>query len=146
MVSDFSGRDGRGFGEIVSDVSNELRSIEQWLDEHRYAGWDPFDGLTSRVFRATGLVAVPLARLAWIQLVKRSPVNFRRAALIPELRNPKTLGLVLSARTRRHGAAPKDGHLEAARPLVKLLAASRAGQTPGWGYPFPWQNRKFYLP
>ena len=131
---------------MTARVIDELHAVERWLEEHDYSGADPFDGLTSRLFRATGLDAIPFARLAWIQLLKRSPINVRGLALVPATCNPKTLGLVLSARTRRHAMAPHEGHLESARPLVRRLAAMRSEQTHGWGYPFPWQNRKFYAP
>jgi hypothetical protein len=130
----------------MTRLIDELEAVEWWLETNDYSGWDPFDGLTSRLFRATFLDAVPFARLAWIQLLKRSPINLRELALVPATCNPKTLGLVLSARVRRHGMAPRDGHLESARPLVRRLASMRCELTHAWGYPFPWQNRKFYAP
>ena len=42
-----------------------------------FAGHDPFDGLNSVLFQLTPLKHIQTARLAWLQMVKRSPVDLR---------------------------------------------------------------------
>ena len=102
------------------------------MAENDFAGADPFDGLESRVFQASGLNRFRLARLLWVQAIKRGPDVLRTAARIPKRVNPKTLALLL-------GAA--DGV-----PLGDFKARLMAMQNAdgGWGYPFAWQARAFY--
>lgn len=113
------------------------------LDRAEYAGWDPFDALNSRVFNATPLSLVPWARLAWTQAFKRNPVNMRGLAAVPKTANAVTLALAMEIHRR-------DGELVRAKSLVeKLLTMSvqcKGAPGAGWGYPFAWQARAFYVP
>ena len=97
-----------------------------------FAGADPFDGLESAVFRASGLGRFRLARLAWLQAIKRGPDFMRKAANIPPMINPKTLALL-------NGAAQGVVLCDVGGRLLEM-------QNPdgGWGYPFEWQARAFH--
>ncbi|WP_404425535.1 hypothetical protein [Thalassospira australica] len=99
-----------------------------------FAGTDPFDGLESRMFRATGLGRFRMARLAWLQAIKRGPRLLRHIAMIPALQNPKTLALLL-------GAADGVRLCNVAGRLCQMQ-----NKDGGWGYPFAWQARAFYVP
>ncbi|MBP7608574.1 MAG: hypothetical protein KA760_03715 [Steroidobacteraceae bacterium] len=114
-----------------------------------WTGWDPYDGLMVRRWPVTALLRSRWGRLALIQGMKRSPVNLRPLLGIPRLRNPKAMALGLSAATLLGGLpAWRDRALPEARRLVDdLLALARptpSGQ--GWGYPFDWQARAFWIP
>ena len=89
-----------------------------------YAGADPFDGLESRVFQASGLRRFRLARLIWLQAIKRGPHTLRSIAMIPALVNPKTLALLQGA-----GDGVVLGDFS-----VTLYEMQNADG--GWGYPF----------
>ncbi|HYE15811.1 MAG TPA: hypothetical protein VD968_15310 [Pyrinomonadaceae bacterium] len=120
-----------------------------WAAERDYAGHDPFDALNSRLFRATPLRRSRLARLAWTQAFKRSPVNLRRLALVPEERNAKGTALFALAALSRLRATGREEHAIDARTLLDSLVASRvetAGGGAAWGYNFDWQGRAFYAP
>jgi len=97
-----------------------------------FAGADPFDGLESALFRASGLGRFRLARLAWLQAIKRGPEGLRKVVRIPPKVNPKTLALL-------GGAAQGVVLCDVRDRLLKL-------QNPdgGWGYPFEWQARAFH--
>lgn len=97
-----------------------------------FDGADPFDGLESAVFRASGLGQFRLARLAWLQAIKRGPDFLRKAANIPPMVNPKTLALL-------SGAAQGIVLCDVQGRLLEM-------QNPdgGWGYPFEWQARAFH--
>jgi hypothetical protein len=97
-----------------------------------FAGADPFDGLESTVFRASGLGRFRLARLAWLQAIKRGPDFLRKTANIPQMVNPKTLALL-------GGAAQGVVLCDVRGRLLEM-------QNPdgGWGYPFEWQARAFH--
>lgn len=118
-----------------------LRSLDAFCRKEGYRGWDPFDGLNSRLFKASPLSRYPFFRLAWIQFFKRSPFNFRRVFLVPKAHNAKGLALFASAYLSL-GETEKAGGLLS---LIKKLATPGAQGT-GWGYNFDWQARAFYLP
>ena len=124
-------------------------SVHAWCRARGYAGHDPFDALNSRLFQSTPLRRSRLARLAWTQILKRSPVNLRALALIPAGRNPKGTALFALASLSRMRAArgARDGR--EARALLDELLDSRVRSPRGhgaWGYNFDWQGRSFYAP
>ncbi len=120
-----------------------------WCRAHDFAGYDPYDALNSRLFQATPLKHSHIARLAWTQLFKRSPLNFRRLALVPAERNPKGTALFALAaladyRRQRTVEAETD-----ARALLDDLLGARLTSKSGaacWGYHFDWQSRSFFAP
>ncbi|HZI19578.1 MAG TPA: hypothetical protein VEY09_13385 [Pyrinomonadaceae bacterium] len=132
-------------GEEFADVYLKL---EAWCRARGYAGHDPFDALNSRLFRMTPLRRSRLARLAWTQALKRSPVNLRRLLLVPVGVNAKGTALfALAALSRVRAGAGADYGTEARKLLGSLLAARI--EAPGgraWGYNFDWQGRAFYAP
>ncbi|HEX8284666.1 MAG TPA: hypothetical protein VF588_14975 [Pyrinomonadaceae bacterium] len=133
--------------EEFEQVYGRLRA---WCRERGYAGHDPFDALNSRLFRATPLKRSRLARLAWTQLFKRSPVNLRSPALVPAERNSKGTALfALAALSRFRATRDPEDELEARSLLEDLLAArveTPTGGAAAWGYNFDWQGRAFYAP
>jgi hypothetical protein len=124
-------------------------SARAWSRAHDYAGHDPFDALNSRLFQSTPFKRSRLARLAWTQALKRSPVNLRPFALVPRGRNSKGTALFALAALSRFRATRDAKHLREARELLDELLAARV-RSPGgfgaWGYNFDWQGRAFYAP
>ena len=113
-----------------------------------FAGHDPFDGLNSCVFQATPLRHSRVARLAWTQVFKRSPINLRVLARVPVERNSKGTALfALAALADFRARRTKDAETKV-RALLNDLAAMRLGGWSGaaWGYNFDWQGRAFYAP
>jgi hypothetical protein len=126
-----------------------LRSaIDQLLAycrENNWAGWDPYDALNSRFFRATPLRHSALARLVWTQLFKCSPVNFRRLVRVPKAENPKALAVFASAAIRLERLGLVEGGL--GKSLIARMTELRSAGFVElcWGYPFDWQNRHFLV-
>lgn len=108
-----------------------------------YMSWCPFDGLNSRIFNMTPAKNWPLARLIWLQLFKRSPLNMRGLLGVPKVPNAKTFALL----ARSYDVM--DQRLDAIN-MRHLLLANRCDVKKwgdaAWGYPFPWQARAFYVP
>lgn len=123
-------------------MTHDLQRIFTQLDanciQHDYAGYDPFDGLNSRLFQATPLKYSRLARLAWLQAFKRSPINLRGITAVPRTHNAKALALF----ARSYIMAGK--HQQAIHCLTLLL--DLRNDDGGWGYPFDWQARAFFVP
>jgi hypothetical protein len=130
---------------------NLFKRLRLYIEREDFAGWDPYDGLSSRVFNATPLKYSAFARLAWIQLFKRNPVNLRRLMMVSKGQNPKAIGLFLSGYSRLYKFAEsgniKDFDIEYAKlQLVNLSSLLMKLQSKGysgacWGYNFDWQAR-----
>ena len=69
--------------------------LKNYCESENFKGWDPYDGLNSKIFQALPFKHWDLARLAWIQGFKRSPINFRKLLLVPKQYNAKGIGLFL---------------------------------------------------
>jgi hypothetical protein len=119
-----------------------------WSSARGYAGHDPFDALNSRLFQSTPLRRSRLARLAWTQAFKRSPVSPRALALVPEGKNSKGTALFALASLSRLRATRDEGRAGEARALLEDLLRARVETRSGaaWGYNFDWQGRAFYAP
>lgn len=129
-------------------VGEVLRVLSEFCEAENFRGWDPYDGLNSKVFKFLGLGHFAFSRLAWIQLFKRSPVNFRPLLLVPVGHNAKGLGLFLSGYSkmllRENQNGRKNADLEnIVRRLGNLLIDMRSEGYSGscWGYNFDWQAR-----
>src|SRR5882762_9453574 len=77
----------------ASNPEQAFADLFAWCRERDFAGYDPFDGLNSRLFQASPLKNSRTARLLWTQLCKRSPINFRALAKVPPERNAKGIAL-----------------------------------------------------
>ena len=132
-----------------SRCDNLLSSMQSLLDycyDRQWAGWDPFDGLNSRLFEVTPLQQSPFARLCLIQALKRCPINLRGLLGVPEIENSKALALFASAAVRLESSGAIDCELSGDL-IIRLLNLRSTGQKHlCWGYPFDWQNRHFMLP
>lgn len=119
-----------------------------YCHSRNWSGYDPYDALNSRIFKALPFLDNWLPRLVLTQALKRSPINLRPLFLIPGTQNPKGLALFLRAVLKLR----KVGIIEDDAVLVKSLAAKieelRSPNTPYycWGYSFPWQTRTQLVP
>lgn len=136
--------------------SNSFQSLKSYCEAHDFAGWDPYDGLNSKVFQTTPLKHWDLARLAWIQGFKRSPVNFRKLLLVPKEHNAKGVGLFLTGYCNIYNAQQASGKeefstqqeiLDKINYLANLLISLQSKGYSGacWGYNFDWQARRLFL-
>lgn len=131
-------------------------SLKSYCESQHFAGWDPYDGLNSKVFQAMPLKHWDLARLAWIQGFKRSPINFRKLLLVPKEHNAKGIGLFLTGYCNTYNAQAQSGQttfgtqselLEKINYLADLLLSMQSKGYSGacWGYNFDWQARRLFL-
>lgn len=142
--------------------------LKTYCEHEGYKGWDPYDGLNSRVFNATPLKKNWLCRLVMIQLFKRNPFNWRPLFGIKKDYNAKGIGLFVQGYVNlcRIGEllqtddipAEKKAPIEQAigsladnRERLKQVAdllitlQSKGYHGACWGYNFPWQRRKDFL-
>jgi hypothetical protein len=133
---------------MATDLITAHRELWKWCRARGLAGYDPYDALNSRLFQATPLKNSRLARLAWTQFHKRSPLNFRSLVSIPRERNAKAIGLFALAALADYRREPtKQTESEARELLDDLIWMSLKGfRGACWGYNFDWQSRSFFAP
>lgn len=131
-----------------STIHDAFTELFQWCRTNNFAGHDPFDALNSRLFQATPLKHSRRARLAWTQLVKRSPVNLRSISVVQAGRNSKGVALfALAALANHRSSKTNDAEKEARQLLNDLLSMQLKGWSgAAWGYNFDWQSRVFFAP
>lgn len=139
---------------------HSFKKLKSYCEKEQFKGWDPYDGLNSKVFQAVPfLKKSALCRLVMIQGFKRCPVNLRRIAWVPKEHNAKGIGLFLSGycnlyhAVRENPALQKDlGNLEELEQQINYLAdlllkmQSKGYSGACWGYNFDWQSQAFFLP
>jgi hypothetical protein len=134
-------------------IFNSLNLLRHYREQENFKGWDPYDGLNSQVFQSLPLLKQSVfARLCWIQLFKRSPVNFRRVMLVPKEYNAKGIALFLQGYCnlyKAHGDDKKEQEtiLGKIRYLADLLISLQVKGYSGacWGYNFDWQARRLFF-
>jgi len=129
-------------------IEESFLKLKVYCESEDFKGWDPYDGLNSKVFKGLGLNKTRFFRLAWIQLFKRSPINFRRLALIDKGYNPKGLGLFLTAYCNLYKIEKKEEYLKIIHFLAnKIIETKTLGYSGScWGYNFDWQSRLTFKP
>lgn len=138
---------------------NKLSELKSYCESEQFKGWDPYDGLNSKVFQALPFLKnSALCRLVVIQGFKRSPINFRKLAMVPKEYNAKGIGLFLQGYCNLYKAVSNDPGLEDAfgtqaqlmdkiNELAELLISLQSKGYSGacWGYNFDWQARRLFL-
>jgi hypothetical protein len=137
-----------------SKANDHIRATAQKLlaycRSNDWAGYDPYDALNSRLFKAVPVLDSRVPRLVLTQALKRLPVNFRPLLAIPATQNPKGLALFLSSFIKLSGSgAEDDRELETLIAfMVERLSSLRSSKDgyARWGYSFPWQTRTKVVP
>ncbi len=140
---------------LVSNSEKAIQALKNYCELEQFRGWDPYDGLNSKIFNALPLKHWDFARLAWIQGFKRSPINFRKWLLVPKEHNAKGIALLLSGYCNLYRLAANGSNtfgtkedLESqivylAELLLKMMNTEYSGAC--WGYNFDWQARRLFL-
>ncbi|WP_419533003.1 aspartate-semialdehyde dehydrogenase [Endozoicomonas sp.] len=128
-------------------VSNA--TLQQSRRDH-FAGFDPFDGLNSRLFEWFPGLKSGIFGLVWIQFFKQSPVNFRRLLGVPKRRNPKGVGLFILGLLESFRRTEDVAFLQEASGLADWLLTQQCDRNQWkhscWGYHFDWKARAFFVP
>jgi hypothetical protein len=134
----------RGDLTIIKEITLELLA---YCRANEWAGYDPYDALNSRVFKALPFLDFRLARLALTQGVKRCPINLRPFLLVPKTPNPKGIALFLSSLVKLSKIGLADVDEEINLMADKLLSLrSPDDRYSCWGYNFAWQTRSILIP
>lgn len=142
------------------EVLDSFNKLKQYCEQECYRGWDPYDGLNSKIFQALPVFKYSaLCRLVVIQGFKRCPINLRRIACVPKEYNAKGIGLFLQGYCNLLKLVHQKPDMESklgpekelnakVNELAELLISLRSkGDYHGacWGYNFDWQARRLFL-
>lgn len=136
-----------------------FQKLKTYCEAEQFKGWDPYDGLNSKVFQALPFFKnSSLCRLVVIQGFKRCPINLRQLAMVPKEYNAKGIGLFLQGYCNLYKAVQANASLreyfgtiedlrqridELAELLISLQSKGYTGVC--WGYNFDWQARRLFL-
>ena len=134
--------------EIYSKVEVSFSQLKHYCEEQNFKGWDPYDGLNSRIFQLSLFKNYYFTRLAWIQLFRRNPVNLRKILRVNKEHNPKGLGLFLTGYCNYYQISQDINDLNQIKSLCEIIIQSRSMGYSGacWGYNFDWQAKAFFQP
>jgi len=133
--------------EIEPLLQQTILRLLDYCSRNNWSGFDPYDGLNSRIFNALPFVQNRIGRLIFIQAMKRLPLNFRQIFLVPKGENPKGLALFCSALlilSETELVKNEDTAHHLLRRLIDLKSPNSRYYC--WGYNFDWQSRRFFLP
>jgi hypothetical protein len=132
---------------MSSRLDKILRRHLSYCRTRDWAGIDPYDALNSEVLSALPLVDARLPRIAFTQILKRSPIDIRPLLRIEGTQNPKALACFLSAFVKLStlGIGIDQEYPEL---MIRRLIALRSKDMAYWcwGYSFPWQTRTILVP
>lgn len=129
-------------------IIESFKKLKDYCEKEEFKGWDPYDGLNSKVFNFLHLNKVRFFRLAWIQIFKRCPINLRKIAMVEKGYNPKGLGLFLTGYCNLYKIEPKEEYLQTIVFLAEKIIETKTTGYSGscWGYNFDWQSRLEFMP
>jgi rhamnogalacturonyl hydrolase YesR len=130
-------------------IEQSFLKLKNYCTSESFKGFDPYDGLNSTLFQSIPFISKNrLARLAWIQLFKRSPLNLRIIAGVKKEYNSKALGLFLSGYCNLYKQVKEQEYLDKINffsgQLSSLVTKFYSGAC--WGYNFDWQAKAFFQP
>lgn len=131
------------------NFENSFNQLKTFCEKENFKGWDPYDGLNSRIFQKLPFFKNSrFFRLVWIQFFKRSPLNFRKLVGVPKEHNPKGLALFLTGYCNLYHLDPQKEYLNYIQELTQLILKKQTLGYSGacWGYNFDWQARAFFQP
>lgn len=144
----------------MQGVIDSYVGLKEYCEIEGYKGWDPYDGLNSKVFQILPYFKKSAFwRLCVIQGFKRSPINLRKLLLVPKEYNAKGIGLFLQGYCNLYRAVcrkPEMGCEFGSEKEIKsrveeiadvLVSLQSKGDYHGacWGYNFDWQARRLFL-
>lgn len=141
-------------------IKNSFNKLKAYCEKEQFKGWDPYDGLNSKVFKGLPFLKdSSFMRMVVIQGFKKLPINLRKIAMVPKKYNAKGLGLLLTGYCNIYEACckqpemekiigSKEEHLAHIKELGDLLISLQSKGYKGacWGYTFDWQSKAFFLP
>lgn len=105
---------------MIEKVRNSLIKLHTYCETQDWSGYDPFDGLNSKIFQFFPFFkSHRLFRLIFLQLNKRSIINFRPLLGVGKGVNPKGVGLFLTASLKLYKKTKEEKYLILAKQFIE---------------------------
>ena len=134
---------------MTNQIIESFTKLRNYCENEEFKGYDPYDSLNSTLFKKIPIISrIKVFKLAWTQLFKRSPINFRKLVGVKKDYNPKALGLFLSGYCNLYKIAPEKQFLDKIEFFSSEIIKSKNPnyEDACWGYNFDWQSRAFFQP
>ncbi len=122
-------------------LRNVVTTLDHYVRREDFSGYDPYDALNSPILKS---LPGTYLKILMTQMFVYSPVDLRGLFGVKPGRNPKALGLFLSAycNLSRAGFLKQDEFDALSTRLVQYLLAGRSKGYSHycWGFNFPWQD------
>jgi hypothetical protein len=127
--------------ESRTKISDSLRRLEKWVEDHDYRGYEPFDGLSS-IFRPLTFGSLLADRLLQ-QLVRQSPVNLRPLLGIKPKDSTKGRGYMAAGYLTRWKTTGDQRYREKATACLDWLIQNKSPKFKeySWANHFPFASR-----
>lgn len=139
--------------DFTEKIIQALNKLEYYIEEENYKGHDPYDALSSPIFKLPLLRNNKLLRFTAQQAVKRSPINIRPLLAVPKGYNPATLGLMIEGYCYQLmlKEIPDQARNDKLSKIEFLIEELKRLQSKGfssacWGYDFDWEARYARIP
>jgi hypothetical protein len=123
-----------------------INSLNAWLEENDYSGYDTFDGLNAKLLRPLTFETKYL-RMALQQGIRRFPINLRPVLGIEKSRSTKAMAFLAKGFLRLYQATGntvwRDKTQMALEWLIKNYSLGYSGVC--WGNHFDYQSRSIYV-
>lgn len=133
---------------VDEKILQSITLLRTFIEKENYKGFDPYDGLTSPLFKLPVLNSNHKLRFLSQQFLKRFPINLRPILGIKKRVNPVSLGLSIQSYVQL--STPSNAKLNQQKiealiqELKKLIPSGYHGAC--WGYDFPWEARYASIP
>ncbi len=132
-------------GEFEKEILESIEKVSRWSKERNYKGWDPYDGLNSKLTKK--LAKNDMLALLMIQLNLYSPINLRKILGIEKGASNKGLALFARAYAKLHDVTgDPDYRKEAEKILERLEKRTVSEDEKAWAsYYFEYVSSNHYL-
>ncbi len=129
----------------LDELISIIERLKNYIISEKYAGYDPYDVLSSPIFKLPILRNNRLIRFSSQQIFRRIPFNLRPLLGIKKEINPVTLGLCIQAYSYLSDIFKEKREFykkEIGNCIDKLIELSSKGYSGYcWGYNFDWEAR-----
>jgi rhamnogalacturonyl hydrolase YesR len=127
--------------ETIQLLSESIRKLEKWVEDHRYKGYEPFDGLSS-FLRPLTFDSLFLDRLL-MQTIRQSPINLRPLFGVKPQESTKGRGYMASGHLTMFNVTADPIYKEKAVDCLEWLIKNKSPKYSeySWGNHFDFAGR-----
>ena len=128
-------------------IFQSIKKLNYWLEKNDYKGYDPFDGLNSKILRLF-TYNNKILNIALQQSIRRFPINLRPILGIKKNHSSKGMGFLSKGYISLYEKTGNEEYSNKAKHCLEWLIKNQNKGYSGacWGNHFDYQSRVFYLP